>query len=255
VIERADISETGDGDVCERRVPRHIAIIMDGNGRWAESRGLHRTQGHRHGVEAMRRSIRSAGELGVEFLTLFAFSSENWSRPQDEVSDLMGLLKRFVRQDLAVLHKNNVRVRVIGVRDELKPDIRALLEEAEALTCDNTGMTLIVAFNYGARDEIRRAIRKAAQAAMAGRLNPEEIDDAWVSHNLDTGDFPDPDLLIRTSGERRLSNFLLWQCAYTEFVFVDLYWPDFDSAALEQAIDEFNARERRYGGLVAQTAS
>lgn len=236
-------------------IPKHIAIIMDGNGRWAKDRGLLRTQGHRQGVEAMRRCIARAGELGVEYLTLFAFSSENWSRPETEVSMLMGLLKRFVRQDLATLHEKGVRVHIIGERDGLKNDIRQLLEEAESLTRDNTQMNVIVAFNYGARDEIKRTMCKAAMAVAAGELDPADVTDAWISNNLDTAAFPDPDLLIRTSGEQRLSNFLLWQCAYTEFVFPEIYWPDFSGEVLDKAIIEFNARERRYGGLIAKTAS
>ena len=237
------------------KVPRHIAIIMDGNGRWAKGRGLGRRHGHRRGVEAMRRCINRAGEIGVEFLTLFAFSSENWSRPQSEVADLMGLLKRFVRQDLATLHKNGVRVCVIGSREGLKKDIRQLLEEAETLTRDNTKMTVIVAFNYGSRDEIRRAVQSAVADAAEGKLVPADITDQWISNRLDTAKFPDPDLLIRTSGEQRLSNFLLWQCAYTEFVFADLFWPEFNGDTLDNAIEEFNARDRRYGGLDAKTAS
>ncbi|MBZ0216584.1 MAG: isoprenyl transferase [Fimbriimonadaceae bacterium] len=249
------VADDNPGKTTDALIPRHIAIIMDGNGRWAKERGLPRTQGHRHGVEAMRQCIRRASELGVEYLTLFAFSSENWSRPEAEVSVLMGLLKRFVRQDLAKLHENGVRVRIIGAREGLKNDIRQLLEEAESLTRNNTRMTVIVAFNYGARDEIRRAMKNAVAAAAAGHLDPAEITDSWISGHLDTADFPDPDLLIRTSGEQRLSNFLLWQCAYTEFVFPDLYWPDFTGDTLDKAIEDFNARERRYGGLVAKTAS
>ncbi len=249
------ISKEELGESAFAVVPRHIAIIMDGNGRWAKGRGLPRAEGHRRGVEAMRQCIQRAGDIGVEFLTLFAFSSENWSRPQSEVSDLMGLLKRFVRQDLARLHEKGVRVRIIGEREGLKPDIRLLLEEAEYLTQDNKKMTVIVAFNYGARDEIRRTMQNAVADAAAGKLDPSQITDAWISSNLDTADFPDPDLLIRTSGERRISNFLLWQCAYTEFVFPDLYWPDFTGETLDKAINEYNARERRFGGLVATAAS
>jgi undecaprenyl diphosphate synthase len=235
--------------------PRHVAIIMDGNGRWAASRGLPRSEGHRRGVEALRRTVRAAGELGVRYLTIFSFSAENWSRPAAEVSELMGLLRRFVRNDLAELHQNNVRVRIIGERGGLSADIGPLLIEAEELTRNNTGLTLIVAFNYGARQEIARAARRAADAAVRGELQVGEIDADRFASFLDAPDVPDPDLIIRTSGEQRMSNFLLWQAAYSELVFVPGYWPDFDRAALESVITEFRGRERRFGGLVAQTGS
>lgn len=237
------------------RVPRHIALIMDGNGRWARERGLSRTQGHRAGVEALRTAVRTAGELGIEYLTVYSFSSENWSRPEGEISELMELLRRFIRKDLAELHRNNVRVRIIGRRDDLEPAILDLLLEAEGLTRDNDGQTLVVAFNYGARQEIAAAASRLAKEVAAGRLDPADIDADRVAGMLDTAGIPEPDLLIRTSGEQRLSNFLLWQCAYTEFVFSPLYWPDFDRDALVSAIDEFNARERRFGGLKARTGS
>jgi len=236
-------------------VPRHIAIIMDGNGRWAAQRGLPRGEGHRRGVEALRRTVRAAGELGVRVLTIFSFSSENWSRPQQEVIDLMGLLRRFIRNDLAELHGNNVRVRVIGERSGLEVEIRRLLEEAEELTKANTGLLLVVAFNYGARDEIVRAARKVAEDVASGRLTPNDITVDRFARQLDTADIPDPDLMIRTSGEQRLSNFLLWQAAYSELVFVPVFWPDFDRAALEGAIAEYQRRERRFGGLAARTGS
>jgi undecaprenyl diphosphate synthase len=235
--------------------PRHVAIIMDGNGRWAAARGLPRAEGHRRGVEAIRRTVRAAGELGIQYLTVFSFSSENWTRPAAEVSELMGLLRRFVRNDLADLHANNVRVRILGERDGLSPDIGRLLVEAEDLTRSNTGLTLFVAFNYGARQEIVRAARRAARAVARGEMTAEQIDLDTFAGFLDAPDMPDPDLIIRTSGEQRLSNFLLWQSAYSELVFVPAYWPDFDRATLEQAIDEFHRRERRFGGLVAQTGS
>lgn len=244
---------TGGGDAS--KIPRHIAIIMDGNGRWAANRGQSRAQGHRAGVQALRRVVRAAGELGVQYLTVYSFSSENWSRPQTEVLDLMSLLKRFIRNDLAELHQHNVRVKVIGRRDDLAADILALLVEAEDLTRDNTGLTLVVAFNYGGRDEIVRAVRKAAREAVAGDLDPNAIDDACMAGLLDTGGVPDPDLLIRTSGEQRISNFLLWQCAYTEFVFSPVFWPDFGGDELIAAIEEFRTRERRFGGLAAQAGS
>jgi len=235
--------------------PRHVAIIMDGNGRWAEARGLPRREGHRRGVEALRRTVRAAGELGIEFLTIFSFSAENWSRPQSEIRDLMGLLRLFIRNDLADLNRNNVRVLVIGERDDLSPDIRDLVEEAEALTKANTGLTVVVAFNYGSRQEIARAAQELGREVREGRLDPEHITADRLGASLDTAGLPDPDLIIRTSGEQRLSNFLLWQGAYSELVFMPIYWPDFDRAALEAAIDEYHRRERRFGGLVARAGS
>jgi undecaprenyl diphosphate synthase len=236
-------------------VPHHVAIIMDGNGRWAAQRGLPRSEGHRRGVEALRRTVRAAGEMGIGVLTIFSFSSENWSRPASEIRDLMGLLKRFIRHDLAELHRNGVRVRIIGERDDLEPDIRRLLEEAEELTRDNSNLLLVVAFNYGARQEIARAARRIIADVAAGKLAAEAVTAERLGQYLDAPDIPDPDLIIRTSGEQRLSNFLLWQAAYSELVFVPVYWPDFDRAALENAIADYQRRERRFGGLVAQTGS
>jgi len=235
--------------------PRHVAIIMDGNGRWAAARGLPRVEGHRRGVEALRKTVRAASELGISVLTIFSFSSENWSRPQSEIRDLLALLRRFIRNDLAELHKSNVRVRVIGERDDLPTDIRALLEEAEDLTKHNDGLMLVVAFNYGARQEIARAARRLALEVLEGRLSADDITPDLLARHLDQPDLPDPDVIIRTSGEQRLSNFLLWQAAYSELVFVPIYWPDFDRAALEGAIAEYRRRERRFGGLIAQTGS
>jgi undecaprenyl diphosphate synthase len=240
---------------ADAAAPRHVAIIMDGNGRWAEARGLPRGEGHRRGVEALRRTVRAAGELGISYLTIFSFSAENWSRPQAEIRDLMGLLRLFVRNDLADLNRNNVRVLVIGERDNLAPDIRALVEEAETLTQANTGLTVVVAFNYGSRQEIARAARALAIEVREGRLDPEQVTAERLGAALDTASLPDPDLIIRTSGEQRLSNFLMWQGAYSELVFVPIYWPDFDRAALEAAIDEYHRRERRFGGLIARTGS
>jgi undecaprenyl diphosphate synthase len=236
-------------------VPQHVAIIMDGNGRWAASRGLPRVEGHRRGVEALRRTVRAAGDMGIRVLTIFSFSSENWQRPASEVRDLMGLLRLFIRKDLAELHRNGVRVRVIGERDTLDPDIRRLLEEAEELTRQNTNLLLVVAFNYGGRDEIARAARRIAERVASGALKPQEITEELIGRNLDAPDIADPDLIIRTSGEQRLSNFLLWQAAYSELVFTPAYWPDFDRAALEAAIDEYRRRERRFGGLAAKAGS
>ncbi|HDZ75412.1 MAG TPA: isoprenyl transferase [Aurantimonas coralicida] len=234
---------------------QHVAIIMDGNGRWAHSRGLPRSMGHRRGVEAVREAVRAAGELGIQYLTLFAFSSENWRRPQDEVAELMGLLKHFIRRDLADLHKEGVRVRVIGARDNLTDDIRALLDEAESLTRDNQRQTLVVAFNYGARDEVARAMRRIAEKFAAGEVSLEALTPDYLDAHLDTAGIPDPDLIIRTSGEIRLSNFLLWQAAYSEFVFLPCLWPDFDRKAFEGAIEEYFSRDRRYGGLSREIAS
>jgi undecaprenyl diphosphate synthase len=236
-------------------VPRHVAIIMDGNGRWAAARGLPRVEGHRRGVEALRRTVRAAADLGISVLTIFSFSSENWSRPPSEISDLMALLRRFIRKDLVELHKSNVRVRIIGVRESLDRDIRLLLQEAEDLTRDNDGLTMVVAFNYGARQEIAEAARRLAIEVAAGRLAADEVTPERLGSYLHAPDIPDPDVIIRTSGEQRLSNFLLWQAAYSELVFVPINWPDFDRAALEGAIAEYRRRERRFGGLIANTGS
>ena len=236
-------------------VPRHVAIIMDGNGRWAAARGLPRAEGHRRGVEALRRAVRAASDIGISVLTIFSFSSENWSRPPAEVRELMALLKRFIRHDLADLHRSNVRVRVIGEREDLDPDIRSLLEEAETLTRANDQLTLVVAFNYGARQEIARAAQRIAAEVVAGKLASEAVTAELLGRYLDAADLPDPDLIIRTSGEQRLSNFLLWQAAYSELVFLPIYWPEFDRTAFEGAIIEYRRRERRFGGLAAKTGS
>jgi undecaprenyl diphosphate synthase len=232
--------------------PAHVAIIMDGNGRWAKARGLPRLAGHRAGVEALRNAVRAAPELGIEWLTVYAFSSENWSRPKSEVSDLMGLLKLFIRRDLAELHQAGVRVRVIGHRDGLAPDIAALLAEAESLTSLNRSLNLVIAFNYGGRDEISRAAARIASAVAEGRLEVDAVTPEIFADYLDTAGIPDPDLVIRTSGELRLSNFLLWQAAYSEFVFLPCYWPDFSRNDLAEAIRVYAARDRRYGGVPAR---
>jgi undecaprenyl diphosphate synthase len=235
-------------------LPRHVAIIMDGNGRWAQSRGLPRSAGHRMGVEAVRRTVRAAIEIGVQYLTLFSFSSENWARPASEIDDLMGLMKRFIRRDLAELHQNNVRVRVIGEREGVDTEMLGLIDEAVALTEGNTALDLLIAFNYGARAEIAKAARRLAQRVAEGTIKASDITPDMLSAALDTQGVPDPDLLIRTSGELRLSNFLLWQSAYSEFVFLDACWPDFGRELLQQAIDEFRRRDRRFGAVVAQPA-
>lgn len=232
--------------------PVHVGLIMDGNGRWAAKRGLPRIEGHRRGLESLRATVRAAIEFGLDYLTVYSFSIENWQRPVEEVTDLMGLLQRFVRQDLGELHKANVKVKVIGARNDLKAEIRTLLEEAESLTRANTGLMLIVAFNYGGRQEIAAAARALAIDAAAGRIDARDIDEAMLAKRLDTAGIPDPDLIIRTSGEQRLSNFLLWQAAYSEFVFLPMLWPDFDRQAFAAALAEFSARERRFGRVPAQ---
>ena len=243
-----EISEKPGEREAEFDPPRHVAIIMDGNGRWASKRGLPRSVGHRKGVEAVRRTVRAAIELNIPYLTLYSFSSENWSRPADEIDDLMGLMKRFIRRDLAELHHAGVKIRVIGERGKIDPELLALIDEACELTRDNKALTLIIAFNYGARTEIAHAARRLAEEVAQGRLRPDEITVDALSNALDTAEYPDPDLLVRTSGEMRLSNFLLWQCAYTEFVFLDECWPDFGRELLEDAIARYGARQRRFGG-------
>jgi undecaprenyl diphosphate synthase len=235
-------------------VPRHVAIIMDGNGRWATERGQPRSAGHRQGVEALRRTVRAAGELGIGVLTLYSFSSENWSRPASEVRFLLELLRRFIRTDVADLHQANVRVMMIGDRDGLDASLRLMVEEAEALTRNNEGMKLVIAFNYGSRQEITRALQSIARKVADGRISPDDITPAVIGNHLDTGGLPDPDLLIRTGGEQRLSNYLLWQCAYTEFVFMPEYWPEFGAELLHRALMTYRLRDRRFGGIKAQTA-
>ncbi|WP_188761446.1 isoprenyl transferase [Sandarakinorhabdus glacialis] len=227
---------------------RHLAIIMDGNGRWAKARRLPRVAGHRAGVEAVRRVVEAAPDLGIEILTLYAFSSENWKRPAEEVADLMGLLHHYIRSEIKDLHKNGVKLDFIGDWKALKPDLVRLLEDARVLTGANTKLTLIMALNYGGQDELVRAARGLAVAAAAGRLDPATISIEILAQRLDTAGLPPPDLVLRTSGEMRLSNFLLWQSAYAEFVATDTLWPDFDRAALAEAVAEFATRERRFGG-------
>jgi undecaprenyl diphosphate synthase len=249
------MSETQETTVARRAAsgaPLHVGIIMDGNGRWAAARGLPRFEGHRRGVEALRRTVRAAQDLGVRYLTVYSFSSENWTRPPQEISELMGLLKIYIRNDLATLVESGVRVRVIGERDNLQRDIVSLLEEAETRTRFNDQLDLIIAFNYGARAEIVEAARVLAREAAAGRLRPEDIDETIFAAQLQTAAAPDPDLIIRTSGEMRLSNFLMWQSAYSELVFLPIHWPDFDRQAFQLAIDTFHARDRRFGGVGAR---
>jgi undecaprenyl diphosphate synthase len=241
---RETVDETGSG----RRPPTHVAIIMDGNGRWARARGLPRSAGHSRGAEAVRRSVKAAVKAGVKYLTLFGFSSENWKRPASEIDDLMGLLRHYLRREIEELHRNGVRLNVIGDRDRLGKDIVRLISDAEQRTAGNTRLNLTIALSYGSRSEIVAAARQAMRAALEGKLAPEQLDEGKFSSFLLTAGMPDPDLLIRTSGEKRISNFLLWQCAYAEFVFLERQWPDFDQADFDSAIQEYLGRTRRYGG-------
>jgi undecaprenyl diphosphate synthase len=236
-------------------IPQHIAIIMDGNGRWAQARGLPRAMGHKQGAEAVERVVRAAAERGVKFLTLFAFSTENWNRPEEEVSGLMGLLKMYLHGKTAEMHKNNVRLNVIGDRSRLSEDILSLVENAEKLTQGNTGITVNMAVSYSGRWDIAQAVRKIALAVERGDLTPDRISEEAVSAYLSTAGMPDPDLVIRTSGEQRISNFLLWQGAYSEYHFTDTYWPDFDAVHLDTALDAYRKRERRFGNIRIQQNS
>jgi len=236
-------------DVGTAVLPRHVAIIMDGNGRWAERRGMPRVEGHRRGLEAVRAAVRASMDLGIAFLTLYSFSAENWSRPAAEVGELMRLLRYFIRHDLADLHNHNVRIRILGERAGVPNDIVPLLDEAEALTRGNTGLGLQIAFNYGARQEILHAVRRLAEQVARGEHRADAIDQLSLESGLYTAGLPDPDLVIRTSGEQRLSNFLLWQAAYAEFVFLPVLWPDFAKGHLEEALGQFANRRRRFGGL------
>lgn len=229
--------------------PAHVAIIMDGNGRWAKARSLPRTAGHKRGADAVRRVVKAAPELGISYLTLFGFSSENWARPEPEVKDLMGLLKLYLQSEIADLDRNGVKFRVIGDRNRLPPDTVALIHQAESQTRPNTRLTLVIALSYGGRQEIVHAARELAADSKAGRLDPNTIDEKMLAARLFTADIPDPDLLIRTSGEQRISNFLLWQLAYTELVFTETLWPDFGYDDLAAAVATFKGRERRYGAV------
>ena len=240
----AAVPQRGEGDV-----PRHVAIIMDGNGRWAKARGLPRAAGHKQGAEAARKVLRAAGEAGVECLTLYAFSSENWRRPEDEINDLMGLLRFYISSELNALHREGIRLKILGDHKAFSPDVAKMVDHAVAKTAGNNRMTVAIALNYGSRGEIAAAARKLAERCVAGELRPQQIDEAAIESALDTSGLPPLDLLIRTSGEVRLSNFLLWQAAYAELLFVDTLWPDFDGDALREALGHYSARERRYGGL------
>ena len=233
--------------------PTHVAIIMDGNGRWAAARGLSRGAGHKEGTAAARRAVEAARDLGLRYLTLYSFSTENWRRPASEIRDLMALLRQFIGDELPTLKKEGVRVTVIGDKKSLEPEIKLLVNRAEKETAANSAFNLQIAFNYGGRDEIVRAARKLAEAAASGAMRPAAIDEAMFSRMLDTAAIPDPDLVIRTSGEKRISNFLLWQAAYAEYVFLDVLWPDFGASHFAAAIEDFRARERRFGGVGAPT--
>ena len=233
-----------------RALPRHVAIIMDGNGRWAKARGMPRIAGHRRGAEAARRAVTAAAEIGIPYLTLFGFSSENWKRPSAEIQDLMALLRHYLCGEIAELHRNGVRLKVIGQLAYLAPDIVDLIEHAETVTRANSRITLTIALSYGGRAEIVAAVRTIAAQVACGALAAEDVDENCMARHLFTADIPDPDLLIRTSGEQRISNFLLWQCAYSELVFTKTLWPDFSRRDLELAIDEFRGRERCYGASV-----
>ncbi|WP_408070664.1 isoprenyl transferase [Butyrivibrio sp. JL13D10] len=231
------------------KIPQHVAIILDGNGRWAKAKGLPRNYGHKQGAKAVEDILVVARDMGIKYLTVYAFSTENWNRPETEVSALMMILRTYLKSSIKKSMKNNVRCQVIGERSRLSEDIRAAIDELETATAGNTGLTFTIAINYGSRDEIVRAVRKIADKCKAGELSAEEISEEMISRNLDTGNIPDPDLLIRTCGEQRLSNFLLWQCAYTEFYYTDVAWPDFDEAQLQKAVEAYGSRNRKYGGL------
>lgn len=231
------------------KIPEHIAIIMDGNGRWAKKKHLPRSAGHRAGVEAAKKTIRRCAEQGVKALTLFAFSSENWQRPSGEVTDLMGLFLKALQQDIHELHKNNIQFRAIGDHAQLSVRLKKAIFDAQTLTQNNTGLILVIALNYGGRWDLVQATRRISEAFKADNLKLENIDETLLTAHLSTANLPDPDLFIRTSGESRISNFLLWQMAYTELYFIDIFWPEFDEVALENALNFFATRQRRFGGL------
>ncbi|MGV8830913.1 MAG: isoprenyl transferase [Devosia sp.] len=233
------------------RVPTHLGVIMDGNGRWATARGKRRTEGHIEGVKSLRNLVELCINYGVKYLTVFSFSSENWTRPREEVAFIFNLLRRFVASDLQRLIRNNVKVRIIGTRAGLEPSLVRLIDDVEAKTAANTGLVLVVAFNYGAKAEIVEATRHIAREVAAGRMSPDDIGEATIEAALYTAGLPDPDLILRTSGEQRISNFLLWQAAYAEFVFVDEHWPDFNEASFVRVLDTFSQRDRRFGGTGA----
>ncbi|MCC3306109.1 isoprenyl transferase [Sneathiella sp. HT1-7] len=230
-------------------IPEHVAIIMDGNGRWAAKRSLKRLRGHEQGAEAVREALKGCNELGIRYLTLFAFSSENWSRPVEEINHLMGLFRYFFQKEIKALCDAGIRVKFIGNTNKLPQDIQDLIEELKVRTKDNSKLTLTLALSYGSHAEIVGAMKALGEKIKDGEISPEDIDENMVARHLETADLPEPDLLIRTSGEQRLSNFLLWQCAYTEFVFLDVLWPDFRRQELLAAVEEYGSRNRRYGAL------
>ena len=230
-------------------IPAHVAIILDGNGRWAKEKGMPRNYGHMQGAKAVEDILVDARDMGIKYLTVYAFSTENWSRPEAEVSALMTILRNYLKTSIKKSMKNNVRCRVIGERSKLSDDIQAAIKELEDATAGNTGLTFTIAINYGSRDEIRRAVKKIADKAVSGEISPEDITEEVISQNLDTDFLPDPDLLIRTCNEQRISNFLLWQCAYTEFYYTPVAWPDFNKAELIKAIESYSTRNRKFGGL------
>lgn len=242
-------------DQDQHKELRHVAIIMDGNGRWARKRGLPRTAGHKRGVETVKQTVATARELSLPYLTLFSFSSENWSRPKPEVDELMRLMKTFLQREQEQLLKSNVRVRMIGAPLEEGSEMWGMIRHAEESTAHNTGLQLTVAFNYGGRDEIVRAAKRLAVKVKNGEITPEEISEQSMTGALDTAGLPDPDLLIRTSGEYRISNFLLWQLAYSEFLFLDCNWPDFSAEIFKEAINTYYGRERRFGNVVARSTA
>ena len=229
------------------KIPRHVAVIMDGNGRWAKSKGLPRKMGHVQGGKNVEDMLYVCDDLGIKYFTVYAFSTENWKRSEDEVAALMTLLRSYLSSGFKKAAKNNVRIRIIGDRTRLAPDIQKLIEDLEEDSKNNTGLQFQIAINYGARDEIVRMMKRTAEDIKSGNINPEDINEDYISNNLDTKDIPDPDLLIRTSGEQRISNFLLWQIAYSEFYFADCHWPDFNKDELIKAIEEYNKRDRRFG--------
>lgn len=239
-------AQTGQNDL---RIPRHIGVIMDGNGRWAAARGMNRTEGHKAGVDAVRRIVDLCIAYDVGCLTIFSFSSENWRRPPDEINFIFGLLRRFVASDLERLVRQNVRVRIIGEREGLERGLQSIIRDVEARTANNDGLDLVIAFNYGAKAEIARATRAIAEDVAAGKLSPEQVDESLLASYLDTSGLPDPDLILRTSGEMRLSNFLLWQSAYAELVFIEENWPDFDESVFVRALKTYTERDRRFGGI------
>ena len=234
----------------EYKIPQHVAIILDGNGRWAKKRLMPRNMGHVQGAKTVEQICEDADSLGIKYLTVYAFSTENWSRPESEVGAIMKLLRNYLKDCIKRANSNNMKVRVIGERSRLSEDIRNKIEELEKASENNTGLNFTIALNYGSRDEIKRAVSEIAKECAAGKVNPSDITEQMISEHLDTRGIPDPDLLIRTSGEERLSNYLLWQLAYTEFYFTDVLWPDFNKEELEKAIEKYNGRERRYGGVI-----